>query len=358
MEQKTYKKKMFERGPSYSDLFLFFLKLSLYYSTGSSPLVAVNALTHQTENKVLQQTLKDMSKDLSTGGNLSAAFSKHTIFPKFCGPIVLAGEASGELGACLEEISYDMEQNADIIRRLFSAVLPVLIGAVFITIAFFLMMFFVIPYLQQLYDGMNIPLPGITIAMINVFKFGSHYWYVFLLLLLLLLWAGKQHLIKHPDLVDQLLLKIPIYKHIHYSLLQYKFTKIFRLLSHSGIGSMQAIEYTADAIGNEVMARMLRKTAHLMKSGFSLPDALERNNNNKILDVAIINLIKMGEDNGATSLVQGLEKAAGFYKKELDANTQTFGTKITPFFLIPAFAVAIVIILAIEYPMLMMTQGV
>lgn len=349
-------KKFFKAKPSYNDFFLFFLQMSLYCKSGSTPTDAINALEKQTENAVLKSALKTMHKDLVNGITLAVTFAKQSCFPKSCAEVVRAGEESGELSKCLEEISYDMEQIADVLRRIYSAVLPSLIALAVMFVALIVMVFFVMPHFQKIYNDLNTPLPLPSQIIIQTANIVADFWYICLLAVFLLFFFLKRYFKKNPSAKDSLLLKIPFYKDIHYAFLQYKFLKTFKLLYSSGISSMEAVEYTAAAINNEIMADMLKKTAQSIKGGLPLDQALKKNNTNKILDVTVINLITTGESGGTINEI--LEEAAIFYKKIIAAKTETFGTKITPFFLVPVFAMIIFIILSVQYPLLMMLQGV
>jgi type II secretory pathway component PulF len=352
------KKNIFEKGPSYDDLFLLFLQMSLYYKSGNPILTTIHNLSNQTENSILRRSLKSISKDLEGGGKLDITIAKQKCFPRYCGPIIRAGEEAGELDVSLKEISYHMEQTSDIMRRIYTAVMPMLTALVIIIIALTIFLIYVNPFFQQMFSSLDIELPLINIVMLGLSNLLAKYWYMIIIFLSISTWGLWRYCKNNPIVVDRILLKIPIYKVIHYNFLQYKFVKIFKLLRGSGTGSMQAIELTADAIGNEIMAQMLQKTVLSMRNGFGLPQALEKNNTNKIMDTTVINLIRTGEVNGAQSLNESLDEAAKFYKKFVENKTERFGPQITPWILIPAFAVVMFIILSVQYPMLMMLQGV
>lgn len=350
-------KKLLERGPTYDDLFLLFLQMKMYFKFGSSSLVAVNNLIDQTENTVLNRALQNMSKDLKDGESLAGTVLKQKCFPPFCGHIISAGQESGKLDMCLEQISYDMEQTSDILRRLFNALFPLILGFVGISFSLAVFLIYVNPFFQDMFSSLDIELPLINRIMMGLSNFLSNYWHVLLLGLIVSGYSFWKYCTKYPIVMDKLLLNIPIYKVIHYNFLQYRFVKIFKLLIDSGIPSLKAIELTADAIGNEVMAQMLRKAALQIRKGYEPSQALEINNANKILSKMIINLIKSGETNGAKSLSESLDEAANFFKKIVASKTEVFGSKISPWILIPAFAIAFLIIYSIQSPILSMNVG-
>lgn len=343
------------KGPSYDELYLFFLQLGVYYEGGNPIKSAIETLQDQTSNSVLKEALKNMLRDMVNGANLALATQKQECFPKVCARVIEAGEESGTLETSLEETAMHMHQNADILRRIRTAVLPVAISMVLMILTVITIIIFVIPYFEQLYAGMQSKMPAYTVFVVNMCHLLTRYWYMDILAILAVILGIKLYSVKNPFIWDVLLLKIPIYKKIHFYYLQGKFTRIFLMLIGSGFNSLLSLEYTAEAVGNEVMARVLRKAITSIRNGYSLSAALKINNTG-IIDKPLIDLIKTGEENA--TLEQTLKKAEKYYKNLTESKTQTFETEISPWLYGPAALLIIGIVIAVQLPIWMMSQGV
>lgn len=344
-------------GPSLHDLYVFFLQLQTYYTAGIAPLTAMTALVEQTENKLLKEELKKMTRELNNGERLATAFEKHgQYFPRVCPQVIAAGEVSSSLGECLEEMASHIEQVGDIMKKITSAVLPVAISVSVMIGTVLVLMLYVTPYLLKMFQEANLEIPKITMYMVYMFNFILHYWYILLAIGAAGVAFAYQYYRKHPEIVDWILLHVPFYRHIHYNFLQYKFVRIFVLLKKAGIASKEAIEITSQTIENARLSDMLRKTALTMRDGIPLAQALVRNNKDHILDGMIINLIKTSESLGRMESV--LEKAAVTYQKRIRKQTDDLNYKIVPFVVFPAYLVLIGIVLSVMYPILMLSQGV
>lgn len=348
--------KNFELGPSIDDLFIAFLDLSLSFKNGIPPKVALSSIAERTENRVLKRTFKEITMDLINGEPLATAFGKHKSFPRFCGHVIHVGEESAGLYDCFKSMAYHMKQMGAIRKRIFTAVLPLLIALVIACIALPVLVTVVIPNFVSLFNSQSKALPLTAMYLLKISSFISRYWYLIIPFSGLSMFGIYSYFKHNPEKWDIFLLKIPFYRSIHYNFIQYKFCEIFRILISTGISSIVAVEKSAEAVGNEIMAKMLKRTILSMKEGQPLAQALANNNNSEILDRRIIHLLKSNEMNANAE--ETLVELSDFYKSIVDSKSQDFGNKISPIFLTIGFLIALYITLTIYDLIFSMVPGV
>ena len=108
---------------------------------------------------------------------------------------------------------------------------------------------------------------------------------------------------------------------------------------------IQALDTTADAVGNVHLAAAIEKAAEEVKGGKSLSASIAHDPN--FLEL-VPNMIDIGEQSG--QLDDMLTKLADYYEKEVDTQVRTISTVIEPALMIAVGVVALVIVAAVLLP--------
>lgn len=348
--------KLFNRGPSYNELYLFFLQLSMYYGAGHPLRKAIEQLVPRANNPVMKEALKSIIKDSANGNPISDSFGKHKCFPKECSQIIRAGEVSGDLVMCLEVLSGHMKRYSDLIRHIMISISPIILPLILMIASFLIIILYIFPYFEDMYAALDGEIPAFTQITISVYQMVIKYWYLIAGSIISAGLFSWYYVKKNPVAIDYLLLKIPVYKHLHYYYLQAKLSQLFFVYLSAGFNANDMVKYTAESVGNNIIANILRKTLVSMKNGYSLPDALAVNNIRGIIDPTMIDLIRTGME--SRTLIGILEKNSKNYKDLTDGKTESFSNDINPYFMTPAFVILVYIIITIFYPMWTMKPGV
>ncbi|RAP33994.1 hypothetical protein DID80_07650, partial [Candidatus Marinamargulisbacteria bacterium SCGC AAA071-K20] len=108
-----------DRSVSQDELVTFSQLFSGCIRSGLTVKEALSLLSKQMDNTLLQNTISEILIDIEGGTALSASFSKQTsIFPKFYGMLIKAGEASGDLASVLEYLGNYLEKINDLKKEL------------------------------------------------------------------------------------------------------------------------------------------------------------------------------------------------------------------------------------------------
>ena len=134
-------------------------------------------------------------------------------------------------------------------------------------------------------------------------------------------------------------MNLPIYKKLHYSILQFEFTSNLSLLISSGIPSYQALENIADTFSNGRLQKIVKNAAAAMIGGSDIANSvISANKKDRILSEAVLSFITIGDKTG--KIAANMEIATDYTSTEL----KTTSEEVAKHF---AFAVLIPSVLAV-----------
>src|ERR687892_294866 len=162
------------------DIVIFTRQFATMINAGLPLVQSLNILAQQAENKALREVTKAVVYDVESGHTLADAFSKHPkAFTDLYVNMVAAGEAGGILDTILLRLAVFLEKNDALVRKVKGAmiypgvILSVAIGAVSV------LLMFVIPTFQEMFESAGIALPGPTQFVIFLSETLQARWYIF-----------------------------------------------------------------------------------------------------------------------------------------------------------------------------------
>jgi type IV pilus assembly protein PilC len=329
----TAKKKILAFGGKVKshDLVIFTRQLSTMVSAGVPIVGALSTLRDQVENKRFKDQLSSVVKDVESGLSLGDALAKHpSTFSPIYVNMVKAGETGGILDDILKKLATQQEKDASIRAKVKSATTYPLVLLAITIIAFFVLTIFVVPKIGDLVTnlgGPNAKLPPQTAAMMAVSKFMRHQWYVIVAAFI----AGPIFINrwrKTPNgrkKFDAILLKLPVIKIVITKVAIARFARIFASLMGAGVSVLEALEVTAQAIGNAEIEKELLNAAKEVKGGKQLSQPLSQS---KLFPPIVSQMLKVGEETGQTDTI--LVKVADFYEEEVDAVVNSLSSILEP----------------------------
>jgi len=124
-----------------------------------------------------------------------------------------------------------------------------------------------------------------------------------------------------------------------------RFARTASTLIGAGVPMIQALDTTADAVGNTHLSKAINKAAEQVKGGKSLSASLTGDPNFLPLVPGMINV---GEESGA--LDEMLGRVADYYEKEVDNEIRTISSVIEPVMMIAVGIIALIIVAAVLLP--------
>src|SRR6476646_9215001 len=161
------------------DIVIFTRQFATMINAGLPLVQSLNILAAQTENKALAEVTRAVVYDVESGNTLADAFSKHPkAYTALYVNMVAAGEAGGILDTILLRLAVFLEKNDALVRKVKGAmVYPGVIMTV-AAIAITVLLVFVIPTFENMFNSAGIELPLPTRIVIGLSRGLKSYWYL------------------------------------------------------------------------------------------------------------------------------------------------------------------------------------
>jgi len=336
------------------DLILFTKQLRTMIQAGLSILEVLRILDEQTENKKLKRICSEMDADIRQGKTLFEAFSGHPkVFSSLYRNMIQAGEQAGALPEVLERLIYLIEHEHKVKSDIKSALQYPITIVIFLAIAFFVLLNFVIPKFVDTFRSAKIPLPWPTVVAINLYEFFATYGYYLLASIIVGLFLFVRFLKTTQGRLwwDNLWLRIPIFGPLFTKAAMSRFAAIFSILQASGISVLATLDILEGTIGNAAVALEFRRIKELLKEGRGLSSPLRQA---KHFTPMVINMVAVGEETG--NLEEMLMAVANHYDVEVEYAVKSLSEALNPILVVGLAAVVGFFAMAIYMPMWDLTK--
>lgn len=331
-------------------LAIFAREFATILSAGIPLINCLHILMEQTESKVLQETLVGVSRDIESGSTLTKAFSKYPqIFPNLFTSLIQVGETTGTLDDVLDRLATYYEKDYDLREKVKSAMAyPSLVLLMSFGIIIFLLMF-ILPMFEGIFQGMDIELPGPTMAILAFSALLKNYWFVFLGLLSLIFYGLRIYTKTETGQLNlnRIAMLIPVLGVLWKKLSFSRFSMSLAVMTASGIPILQALEVAKDTLDNKILSRDIGGMQDSVRNGNTIASFLD---NNKNFPLMMSKMIAVGEMTGSLDIM--LDKIASFYEKEVQYTVDRLAALLEPIMIVFLGAVVGGIVLAIMLPIL------
>jgi type IV pilus assembly protein PilC len=299
------------------DIVIFTRQFSTMINAGLPLVQALDILAQQSENPALKDVTRQVVFDVESGNTLADAMRKHPkAFTELYVNMVAAGEAGGILDTILMRLAVFMEKNDALIRKVKGAMIyPAVIVSV-AAIAITVLLIFVIPTFQTMFESANIALPLPTRIVIGMSHALKSYWYVVLGAMIATFVSIKKYY-QTPNgklTIDRTLLKMPVLGDVLRKSAVSRFTRTLGTLISSGVSILDGLEITAKTSGNRVIQDAIMESRASIAGGETIAAPLKKS---QVFPPMVISMIAVGEQTGG--LDEMLSKIADFYDEEVDA---------------------------------------
>lgn len=318
----------FGKGVGLKDLAIMSRQMSTMTSAGLSLLRALKILAEQTENKTLRKLLDEVRGDVETGGSLSGSFAKHAdVFPPLMVQLIAAGETGGFLDDALNSVATSFEKEVKLRNTVKSAMAYPMVVVGMALLAVVGMLWFIVPIFEKMFSDMGgeLPLPTQMLVVIS----GNMVWLGPLLIIGVIafsIWWGRH---KHDDavrdVVDPVLLKLPVFGELVKKIALARFTRNFAALLGAGVPIVLALRVVGEISGNAVIRKASDRIAEAVREGRAVADQLEQE---PVFPPMVVQMITVGEDAGSMEMM--LAKIADAYDDEVEATTSQMTSIIEP----------------------------
>lgn len=309
---------------------------------------ALRMLAEQTEDKPTKALVEDILAQVEGGKTLHDAFAQHPdVFNKLYLSLIAAGEASGTLDESLKRLADQQEKDAAMISKIRGAMMyPLIVLAVIIAVIIF-MMVSVVPQVENLYDDLGEELPVLTLILVAMSNFVTHFWWLILIIVAVLVWFFLQFrkTTTGQRWIARVKLNAPLFKGLFLRLYNARFARTAQMLLSAGVPMLDTMKISAEAMNNVVMEDQISEAATMVRSGKPLSVAIKQRD--YILPL-VPQMAATGEQSGKIDEMLG--KAAKVYEDELDEKIAALSTAIEPVLMVLLALVAGGIVGAVLFP--------
>lgn len=339
------------------ELIEFFNNLLIMTQAGITVSAAIAAQVEECENEGFTHVLEDIKFQLESGNSLLVALQRHPkIFPEQACNLIKAGEFSGNLDNSFEDLANHLEWVDNLVRDVKQAsVYPVIVT--FAVMGLIGLLFsFVVPRFKKIFDSLEIKLPAITQAVIDIGDFTHDYWWLIILCvasIAAIFKFGPRYSEKFANGLDQLKLDIPVFGKLNSLIVMSRFTHNFSLLLKAGVPIMDALEMCRGLVNNRIMEDAIRDAEEAVSSGRTVSQGLK---GHVVVTPIVLRMMMVGEQTGR------LDSSMAHISKRFDNEIPRVIKKVFAF-MEPAIMVILIgvvgtVTMAIFLPLLSIMSGI
>lgn len=341
--------KIFEQI-SRKDVVLFSRQLSIMFKSRVPLVEALRVMSTQTKNPDFKEKILKLSEEVEGGTALSQALSRYPkIFSPFYCAMVRAGEASGKLTESLEYLAEHLEREYHLTSKIRGALIyPSLILFV-VLLVLVILIFFVIPQLNEVLEGSGQPLPAVTRFVLGLTFFLKKWWWVLLLGFLFLppILFRYSRTERGKKTFDKIFLRLPLIGPLLKMVYVSRFAENLSTLISGGLPIASALEIVGQIVGNTSYQEVIFQARDEVRKGEPISSVLSRMP--EIFPPVFVQMTLVGEKTG--TLDTTLMNIVDFYRKEIDRAIDNLLSVLEPVSIIFLGLIVAGLMLAILIPL-------
>jgi len=280
----------------------------------------ISARTRQVVGAVLARVLD--------GASLSEALSgQQGAFPEYYWRIVNAGEASGTLGAALDDLAHLLDRAMEFRSRVVSALVYPATLMFAAGAALIIIMTILVPTIAPMFKEAGKEPPAVIGTLIAVQDFLAGHWLLTLLVGAAAV-AGVMALFRQDAwrlMRDRLVLRVPLISELVENGQTAVFARTLGTMIKSGVPMLRALAVAADALRNRAMSGAVHTCATDMREGGGLVGSLGKSG---LFPELSLRLIGVGEQSGQLDTM--LSRVADIYEAALQRQLDRLTALLTP----------------------------
>jgi len=303
-----------------------------------------------TNDPMIRAIFTEVLRDIESGLSLSRSVVN---YQKQLGTLSLSmfelGEQTGTLSNAIAKLSSILQQIFDNRQKLKKATRYPLFIIVAMSIAFTIVITFVVPQFQSFFEQSGMELPFPTKLLLWTEHAISTYGPYILSGAIILSVAFSMAYSKYPQLrlkTDQYFLKIYIVGKVTYYAMIGRFIYLFNVLTEAGIPMIDALGIAMGVVENNYIRQELQKIPVAIEDGRSLAQGFSESGQ---FEGMVMQMIKAGESSGSLGTMLG--KVNKVYNSRYDYIVDNVATLIEPILIAAIAGFVLVLALGIFLPM-------
>jgi type IV pilus assembly protein PilC len=312
-----------------ADIAIFSRQLATMMTAGIPLVQSFDIVGAGHENPAMQKLIMAIKGDVEGGTALADALAKHPLhFDDLFVSLVEAGEQAGALETLLDKIATYKEKTEAIKKKIKKALFyPAAVVVVSIVVTAILMIY-VIPEFESLFQGFGADLPAFTRFVIDISKFVQTKGWMLLLVGVGGIWGiieAKRRNRAVQQFFDRAMLKLPIIGSILHKSAIARYARTLSTTFSAGVPLVEALTSVAGATGNIVYETAVLRMRDEVATGQRLQRAME---NTDLFPNMVNQMIAVGEESGSLDAMSA--KVADFYEEEVDNAVDSMSSLLEP----------------------------
>lgn len=311
------------------DIAIFSRQLATMLAAGIPLVQAFEIVGTGHDNAAMQKLIMNVKADVEGGSALAEALGKHPLhFDDLFINLVEAGEQAGALETLLDKIATYKEKTEAIKKKIKKALTypaAVLVVAFIVTT---ILLIFVIPAFEDLFQGFGADLPTFTRLVIDLSIFvraNGFYLAVAIGAAIGAFFYFKKRSRQFRHFLDRMTLKTPVIGPIMQKAAIARYARTLSTMFAAGVPLVEALESVAGATGNIVYEIGVLEMRDEVATGQRLQQSME---NTDLFPNMVIQMIAVGEESG--SLDEMSAKVADFYEEDVDNAVDNLSSLLEP----------------------------
>lgn len=318
--------------PNLKSVALFTRQLQVLLASGTPLVNAISALIRQTHSGPWQRTLTGLRQAVEEGQSLTEAMENYPgAFDEVYRSLVAAGESSGQLPEMLDRLAILKQKQMRIRNAVLAALIyPSMLISLAITM-FIMLLLFVIPRFAELFETLNVPLPGSTRMLVACSTFFRQAWWLVGLGALALVGSGIWFWgdTRMRPLRDRAMLRMPYLGKIVKSFAMARIVRLLSVLLAGHVPLLKALNLIRRCAGNIHYAILIERAEAMVATGESLYAAFY---DAELMSPSVLEAIRSGESSGRIDELMG--NMADFMEDDNETIIRSLTNLIEPVILI------------------------
>ena len=312
-----------------ADIAIFSRQLATMLAAGIPLVQAFEIVGTGHENPGMQKLILAIKGDVEGGTSLADALAKHPLyFDDLFVNLVESGEQAGALETLLDKVATYKEKTEAIKKKIKKALTypaAVLVVAFVVTL---ILLIFVIPAFEDLFQGFGADLPAFTRFVIDISEFVRNQGWMLGIgfgaaVGAFLYFQKRSRAMRH--FLDRMALKVPVIGPIMQKAAIARYSRTLSTMFAAGVPLVEALESVAGATGNIVFEEAVLQMRDEVATGQRLQQSME---NTDLFPNMVIQMIAVGEESG--SLDEMSAKVADFYEEDVDNAVDNLSSLLEP----------------------------
>ena len=312
-----------------SDIAIFSRQMATMMAAGIPLVQSFDIIGAGHENPAMQKLILAVKSDVEGGTSLAKALAKHPLhFDDLYVNLVDAGEQAGALETLLNEIATYKEKTEAIKKKVKKALFYPAAVVVVAFIVTAILMIYVIPEFESLFQGFGADLPAFTRMVIDISKFiRSEGWIIVIAMggavSTFIYFKKRSRSFQH--FIDRVVLRVPIIGPILNKSAIARYARTLSTTFAAGVPLVEALDSVAGACGNIVYEKAVLQMRDEVATGTRLQRAME---NTELFPNMVNQMVAVGEESGSLDAMSA--KVAEFYEEEVDNAVDSMSSLLEP----------------------------